>query len=152
MDEENEHVVGGIVTYESESDDYSDDDSSMNSSMPPLVLRSDSLADSDEDSADKNYFTFHYDDSNSNDDASNDDNSNDEDDESVYSAGTVAVIKNIEEINMKARKQGCIQMEVFVYPHNNQDLLCSIRKPISLGGIDSKSYAAMIEYRKTFGG
>ena len=43
-------------------------------------------------------------------------------------------------------------METLVYPHNNQDLICSIRKPVSLGGIDSKSYAAMIEYRKTFGG
>ena len=43
-------------------------------------------------------------------------------------------------------------MESHVYPHNKQALLCSVRKPVSLGGIENKSYAAMIEYRRTFGG
>ena len=43
-------------------------------------------------------------------------------------------------------------METHFYPHNKQDLLCSTRKPVSLGGIENKSHAAMIEYRRTFGG
>ena len=153
MDEQNEHVVGGIVTYESESEEeseYSDDDSIMNSSMPSLVPRSDHLSDSDDDSANRNYFTF-QDDSSSDDDNSTATNE-DTDDESVYSITTATVIKNIEEINMKVRKQGYIQMETHVYPHNKQDLLCSTRKPVSLGGIENKSHAAMIEYRRTFGG
>ena len=114
MDEESEHVVGEIVTYESESDEeseYSDDDSSIYSSMLPLVPRSDSFADSDEDSADRNHFTFQNENSSSNNDTSSDDENNDEDDEeSVHSISTAAVIRNIEEINMRARKQGCIQM------------------------------------------
>ena len=100
IDEKNEHVVGGIVTYESESDEeseYLDDDSSMNSSMPPLVPRSDSFADSNEDIADRNYFTFQYEDSSSEDDMSNNDDSDDEDDENIYCVATAAVIKNNEE-------------------------------------------------------
>ena len=122
--------------------------------MPPLVSRSNSFLDSDNGSADKNYFTFRDDDV-SVDESSATVEAHDDDNESVYSVTAAAVIKNIEGINqcnMKARKQRPIQMKTFVYPHNKQDLQCSIWKPINIRGIHSKSYAAMIKYRRTFGG
>ena len=52
---------------------------------------------------------------------------------------TAAAIKNIEDINMKARKQGCIKVETLVYLHNNQmGLLVSRFAPgIVGGGFDS---------------
>ena len=112
-------------------------------SMLPLVPRSDSFTDSNDDSADNS--------SSEGSDPPDDDGSGGVN-ESIYSATRAVVIKNIEEINMKARKQGCIQMETSLYPHTNQDLLCSIQKPISIGGIDSEGNALMIEYRRTFGG
>ena len=57
------------------------------SSMPPLVPRSDSFLDSNNDSTDKNYFTFHDDDS-SIDESSTSTETHDDDDESVNSMTT----------------------------------------------------------------
>ena len=96
-------MFGGLITCESqdsnEESEYSyDSDDSSYSTMPQLVPRSDSFLDSDNGSADKNYFTFQYDGSSIGESDSSNDDDSDDDDESIYSATAAAVIRNIEEI------------------------------------------------------